>query len=40
MVAGLLGGTAGGLVDGVGELSDHENRGDRRVNAIAPGGPN
>ena len=40
MVASQLGGAAGGLVDGVAELGDHENRGDRRVNAIAPGGPN
>ena len=40
MVADLLGGSAGGLVCGGGDLSDPENRGDRRVTAIAPGGPN
>ena len=40
MVAGLLGGTAGGLGPGGADLSDPENRGDRRVTAIAPGGPN
>ena len=40
MVAGLLGGTAGGLGPGGADLSDPENRGARRVTAIAPGGPN
>ena len=40
MVTGLLGGTAGSLVGGVADLSDAEKRGDRRVTAIAPGGPN
>jgi Domain of unknown function (DUF397) len=37
---GMVGGLTGGLGDSVAELSDHENRGDRRVTAIAPGGPN
>jgi Domain of unknown function (DUF397) len=40
MVAGLSSGSAGGLVCGGADRSDPENRGDRRVTAIAPGGPN
>jgi hypothetical protein len=40
MVAGLLGGAAGGLAGDVVNLSDPGNRADRRVTAIAPGGPN
>jgi hypothetical protein len=39
-MAGLSGGAAGGLVGDVAILGDHENRGHRRVTAIAPSGPN
>jgi hypothetical protein len=40
MVGSQLSGAVGGLVGGVGDLSDHGHRGDRRVTAITPSGPN
>jgi hypothetical protein len=37
---GMVAALTGGLVGAGADLSDPENRGDRRVSAIAPGGPN